>query len=162
MPRLGFNAPKLTMSQKVVTLLGKSKTRGKAVLPMPFEGTRDRRHSPHDTHARGVGDWPLRLPQQRRPWPCLLSTPAGKIGWFYEAWQNGDEWQRVRITAEQCPRISPEFLAEEQRDLPFWFYRQGYFCEFTDTLLQVFRTDDVYASISPDVLPFDYDQYRGA
>jgi hypothetical protein len=90
-----------------------------------------------------------------------LSTPAGKIGWFYDAWQNGDEWQLVRVTAEQCPRISPEFLAEEARDLPFWFYRQEYFCEFTDTLLQVFRTEDVMAAVSGEVLPFDYEQYRG-
>jgi hypothetical protein len=48
-----------------LTLLGNSKTRGKAVLHLPFEGTRDRRHSPHDTHARGVGDWPPRLTQPR-------------------------------------------------------------------------------------------------
>jgi Terminase large subunit, T4likevirus-type, N-terminal len=91
-----------------------------------------------------------------------LSTPAGKIGWFYEAWQNGDEWQRVRITAEQCPRISAEFLAEEQRTLPFWVYRQEYGCEFTDTLLQVFRSEDVLGAVSADVVPFPYDDYRGA
>jgi hypothetical protein len=58
-------APQLIVSQNEPTLLGKSKTNGKAVLHMPFEATRDRRHSPHDTHARGVGDWPLRLTQQR-------------------------------------------------------------------------------------------------
>jgi hypothetical protein len=69
MPR-GYIGPTRSASfrtevNNVVTLLGKSKTRGKAVLHRPFEGTRDRRHSPHDTHARGVGDWPLRLTQQR-------------------------------------------------------------------------------------------------
>jgi hypothetical protein len=67
----------------------------------------------------------------------------------------------VRITALQCPRISAEFLAQEQRDLPFWFFRQEYYCEFTDTLLQVFRTDDVYGAVSPAVVPFDYAQYWG-
>jgi hypothetical protein len=89
-----------------------------------------------------------------------LSTPAGKLGWFFDAWQNGDEWQRVCITADQCPRITSEFLAEEARVLPSWIFRQEYFCEFSDTLLQLFSSDDVMASVSADVLPFDYEVYR--
>src|SRR3954452_12711715 len=45
----------------------------------------------------------------------LMSTPWGKRGHFHEAWENGGpSWERVKITAAQCPRISPEFLAEER------------------------------------------------
>jgi hypothetical protein len=33
-----------------------SKTRGKAILRMTFEGQRDREHSAHDTHAHGIGN----------------------------------------------------------------------------------------------------------
>jgi phage FluMu gp28-like protein len=35
-----------------------------------------------------------------------LSTPFGKRGWFFEAWHNGGEdWTRVEVRAEDCPRI---------------------------------------------------------
>src|SRR5208282_1075770 len=44
-----------------------------------------------------------------------LSTPYGKRGWFHDEWHGAGEWQRVRITAPECPRITAEFLAEEKR-----------------------------------------------
>ena len=43
----------------------------------------------------------------------LLSTPAGASGEFHRAWSSGEDWQRVQITADQCPRISPEHLTAE-------------------------------------------------
>src|SRR5205085_8729659 len=43
-----------------------------------------------------------------------LSTPAGRRGWFHDAWQGAGDWHRIRITADQCPRISAAFLAEER------------------------------------------------
>ena len=46
-----------------------------------------------------------------------LTTPAGKRGWFYEEWMRGEGWERVSVTAKECPRISPEFLAAEKAAL---------------------------------------------
>src|SRR5690606_7363027 len=43
-----------------------------------------------------------------------LSTPAGRRGWFFQQWEHGEGWRRTRITAEDVPRISPEFLADER------------------------------------------------
>jgi hypothetical protein len=40
----------------------------------------------------------------------MLSTPFGKRGAFYEAWTGDPSWHRVKVTADQCPRISKEFL----------------------------------------------------
>ena len=34
----------------------------------------------------------------------LLSTPAGASGEFHRAWSSGEDWERVQITADQCPR----------------------------------------------------------
>ena len=49
----------------------------------------------------------------------LMSTPFGKRGHFFDAWEHGGEtWQRFKITAYECPRISPEFLAEEKASMP--------------------------------------------
>lgn len=62
---------------------------------------------------------------------ACLSTPFGRQGWFYEAWQKEQGWQRIKITAAQCPRISKQFLAEEQQALGNLWYRQEYECEFT-------------------------------
>src|SRR6185369_6360406 len=44
----------------------------------------------------------------------VLSTPFGKRGFFFEEWSSDRAWERIRITADQCPRISPEFLEEER------------------------------------------------
>ena len=50
-----------------------------------------------------------------------LSTPFGRRGWFYEEWHGNGPWKRVRITWRDCPRITPEFIAEETRALgPAW------------------------------------------
>lgn len=83
-----------------------------------------------------------------------LSTPFGKRGFFYEAWERGgDAWKRVRITSDKCPRITPEFLAEERAAAGDWWYRQEYLCEFVETDDQVFATDLVEAALTREVRP---------
>lgn len=75
---------------------------------------------------------------------ALLSTPHGKRGAFYDAWEEGGpEWERLRVTAEECPRISAEFLDQERRERPAWLFRQEYMCEFTETLDGVFTSGQV-------------------
>lgn len=75
---------------------------------------------------------------------ALLSTPCGKRGEFYTVWtEGGDDWERIRVTAEECPRISPEFLAEQRRTMPAWLYRQEYCAEFCETLDGVFTSDQI-------------------
>jgi hypothetical protein len=82
-----------------------------------------------------------------------LSTPFGKRGFFYHEWAEGDGWHKVKITAEQCPRISPEFLAEERKALGSWWYRQEYECAFVDTLDQVFSYEAVMGALTSEVQP---------
>ena len=41
------------------------------------------------------------------------SRHAGRQGWWYEAWRSHEAWERYEVPAEQCPRISREFLDEE-------------------------------------------------
>ncbi len=57
----------------------------------------------------------------------LLSTPAGASGEFHRAWTSHEDWERVQITADQCPRISTEHLAAERIRLGDALYRQEYF-----------------------------------
>ncbi len=74
----------------------------------------------------------------------LLSTPHARRGHFFDLWEKGGpDWYRVKVTADECPRISPEFLAEERRTLgEFWFLSE-YQCEFTDTIFSTFRSEDI-------------------
>jgi hypothetical protein len=82
-----------------------------------------------------------------------LSTPFGKRGWFYEEWAGGNAWERVRVTADQCPRITPEFLEEERIALgPRWF-AQEYGCSFEDAVGAVFASEDIQAALSDEVQP---------
>jgi len=82
-----------------------------------------------------------------------LSTPFGKRGWWFEAWTGGEDWHRFEIPATLCPRLPPAFLAEEERTLgPFWF-RQEYACQFSETTDHLFAYDDVMAAVSADVKP---------
>lgn len=60
----------------------------------------------------------------------LMSTPRGMQGHFFDIWEHGEGWEKIEVKAEQCPRISPDFLAEERRELgPIWF-EQEYQCAF--------------------------------
>jgi Terminase large subunit, T4likevirus-type, N-terminal len=82
-----------------------------------------------------------------------ISTPWGKRGWWFEAWEHGTEWHRVRVTAPECPRISAAFLEEERRSLPAWVFDQEYMCVFGETLESVFRHEDIEAMLSDNVVP---------
>ncbi len=84
----------------------------------------------------------------------LMSTPCGKRGHFWEEWANrGQIWERVEITASECPRIEKEFLEEERTSLGDCWFRQEYMCEFVETIDQVFSHDLVMRAISGDVEP---------
>ena len=83
----------------------------------------------------------------------LLSTPFGKRGIFHQEWTGGEGWERYRVTAEECPRISAGFLEEERRALPAWAYRQEYCCSFEQTDDAVFDAEMVEAAITDEVKP---------
>jgi len=84
----------------------------------------------------------------------MLTTPQGKRGVFYEEWTGGrGSWERYEVPAEECPRITPEFLEEEREALPSWVYRQEYECSFEETEDQVFTTEMVERAVSSEVTP---------
>src|ERR1017187_7163473 len=87
----------------------------------------------------------------------LMSTPFGKRGFFYEAWaRGGPEWERIQVTAEQCPRIPREFLEEERATMGDRWFLQEYMCQFEDSVSGVFDRALVERAITYDVEPLAY------
>jgi hypothetical protein len=86
-----------------------------------------------------------------------LSTPFGKRGWFYDEWHGQAAWERIQVTADQCPRIPKEFLAEEKASIGERWYRQEYGCSFEEAVDSVFRYEDIIFAFAYDVLPVPFD-----
>jgi len=82
-----------------------------------------------------------------------VSSAYAKLGWFYDGWQTGMEWERTKVTAEECPRISREFLAEERRVLGSRWYAMEYEGVFADAIDAVFRAEDVEAALDNELEP---------
>jgi len=83
----------------------------------------------------------------------VMSTPWGKRGFFWEAWEQGQGWEKIEITALDCPRISAEFLAEEKENLPDLFFKSEYLCQFTDAIDSVFSMDLIQAAVQSTLPP---------
>ena len=63
----------------------------------------------------------------------LMSTPWVKAGTFHRTWSaTGGGWERIRVKTEDCPRLTPEYLAQERAELPAWVYEREYLGEFAD------------------------------
>jgi hypothetical protein len=82
-----------------------------------------------------------------------LSTPAGKRGWFFEAWMQGDDWHRTKVAASDCPRITQAFLDEELRGLGAQRFSEEYGLEFLDPDEAVFPSAIIAAAFTTEVQP---------
>jgi hypothetical protein len=83
----------------------------------------------------------------------VLSTPFGKRGWFFSEWMGGGDWSRIKITADQCPRISPQFLRDEERALGRRWFDQEYMCSFEDTVDQLFSYSLIQSTHDDTIQP---------
>jgi hypothetical protein len=82
-----------------------------------------------------------------------LSTPAGRRGFFYEAWHSDSDWLRIRVSVSQCPRISKEFLADELKTLGPMRFSEEYQLEFRDDTESVFLGDLIDRAFTAEVQP---------
>ena len=84
----------------------------------------------------------------------LMSTPHGKRGFFHDEWHNGGElWERVSVTALECPRIPKEFLEEERRTQGRMWFEQEYLCKFTQVREALFDMEMVGRLVRQDIKP---------
>jgi hypothetical protein len=83
----------------------------------------------------------------------MLSTPAGRRGQFFETWQNENDWQKVKVAATDCPRISKEFLDSELAELGQKQFESEYGLIFHDSDEAMFASAAIEAAFSPEVQP---------
>lgn len=84
-----------------------------------------------------------------------LSTPFGTRGWWYDAWTSNETWERYEVPVSQCPRIPPEFLAEEREALGEWWYSQEYECRFQTGDSQPFSPEDIERAFDEEIVPWE-------
>lgn len=82
-----------------------------------------------------------------------LTTPAGKRGFFYEAWHGDGDWLHIEVPASQCPRISKEFLDEEFKELGAARFSEEYGLEFRDNEEAVFPVAVIERAFTNEVDP---------
>jgi hypothetical protein len=86
-----------------------------------------------------------------------MSTPAGRLGWFYDRWQASAAdraWRRVLVSAmDDCPRITAEFLEEQRRELGPLLFDQEYLCRFVDSAETLFSAALVERAFDAGITP---------
>lgn len=81
----------------------------------------------------------------------VMSSPFGKRGFFYDLCRDPEGFRYTRITADQCPHISAQFLAKRKKRWPAWKYQQEFFAEFVDTDEAVFGSGLIARMFTDDV-----------
>jgi phage FluMu gp28-like protein len=88
----------------------------------------------------------------------MLSTPWGRDHIFYRSFKNPDYWSQ-HVKAEECPRISKEFLEEQKRDIGELRYKMEYEAEFIEDENSFFSQDLIRECVD-DYNLIDEDQLR--
>ena len=144
--------PVVAISENVSQLTLENESR---LISLPSQPSTVRGYTPDFIIIDEAAQCPDELYQALRPMQLvaganmwLLSTPYGKRGFFHAEWtEGGDRWRRVKITAEECPRIDPEFLEAERRT-SLWFDAE-YMAMFTETSAERVFSDDEIARLFP-------------
>ena len=88
-----------------------------------------------------------------------LSTPFGSVEFFMRPTSTAvRRWERFKVTAEECPRISRQFLEEERRIHNANSFAQEYVCEFVSTSSQVFDHDLIMATFDSEIFALPWER----
>ena len=86
----------------------------------------------------------------------LISSAGPDHGFFYDQWRHREaSWTRFKITATECPRISPEFLQQERLLIGEPAFRREFLCEFLPQGDQVISRELLEAALSDTVRPWN-------
>jgi len=81
-----------------------------------------------------------------------LSTPWGRRGWFFEAWEDRTGlWDKHRVTVHESAQYDAGRIQEVRASLGGFVFASDYLCEFGDTDSQLFGSELVRAAFAPEV-----------
>lgn len=84
----------------------------------------------------------------------MISSPAGRRGAFYKAYQRGEQqykrYRSVRLPSSQNPLVDTEYLAEMQADMTDRRFRSEFLAEFVESDGQVFADVEIAAAVLDD------------
>ncbi len=84
---------------------------------------------------------------------CLLSTPQGRQGHFFQAHAGDDtDYERITVTAFDCKRIPRDWLEKQRRKNPARFGRE-FMCQFLESDSQFFTYAEIEALFDTDLRP---------
>lgn len=87
---------------------------------------------------------------------CLSSAFVSR-GWFWESYVSTEDWHREEVPATACPRIGPEFLAEERAALGERWFGAEYLCRFMSAGADsVFSESEIDAAFTTDLTPLEF------
>ena len=100
---------------------------------------------------------PSLVATQGRLW--LISSAGPQWGFFHQQWNETlIPWTRFCVTAEQCPRITPESLAEQRIFLGESDYRREFLCEFSSEGTRVILPELLLRAFDDSIPPFNHGQ----
>ena len=89
-----------------------------------------------------------------RPVRLIAMTTAWAMsGWFFDLWTSDPDVQRIEYQAKDCPRITKEFLAKEQRRLPENVYRAEYENVWFPQAGRIFTPESIANMFTDEVSP---------
>jgi hypothetical protein len=82
----------------------------------------------------------------------ILSSARWASGWYHDIMEGDDpSWQREKINALSCTRISAEFLESELREMGQVVFDMEYMCKFRDPAASLFGAEVLEAALSDDI-----------
>jgi len=85
----------------------------------------------------------------------LLSTPFGKRGFYFHEFTGENDYKKITITADACPRISEAFIEEEIKTIGKWWVEQEYYCQFKQEITSLFTYEEVVSAIDNTIEPME-------
>jgi replicative DNA helicase len=86
---------------------------------------------------------------------CMMSTPAGQRGMWYNEWSKGVGYKKILVNADQCPRISRNFLDSQLEMMGSRWYQQEYYNSFESNEASLFRHEVIQKCIRDDLETLD-------
>ena len=92
------------------------------------------------------------------------TTPAGRAGWFFREWTEGEGWHRIKVAADQSSRVGEARLRARRTQMTPADYATEYMLSFGGSENGLYPPELVEAAMDRRVrlLAADWPRYGGA